>query len=102
MSFKPAAEIFILEGVILNAIVAMPDLHEKLQQMHELLVDQVLDELAEGSHSARITAMALLKNSNIQAVVQNNSAMSKLAAKLDFSAMSDKVVEFKSARSQAS
>lgn len=79
----------------------MKDLHAKLQEMHEVLIDQVLDELNEGCPGARATAMALLKNSNIQAVPQNNSAMSKLAAKLDFSAMSDKVVEFKPSRQQA-
>jgi hypothetical protein len=79
----------------------MADLHEKLQRMHEVLIDQVLDDLEEGSHGARQTAMALLKNSNIQAVVQNDGTMAKLAAKLDFSAMADKVIELKSVRPPA-
>lgn len=74
---------------------AMADLHDKLSHMHELVIDQVLEDLQNGDRKARQEAMALLKQSNIQAVAQEGSTLSKLAGKLDFSSMAEKVVEFK-------
>jgi hypothetical protein len=73
----------------------MADLHELLGQMHEELIEQVLDDLRNGDRKARSEALALLKQSNIQAVAQEGSTLSKLAGKLDFSSMEEKVVEFK-------
>jgi Mg2+/Co2+ transporter CorC len=73
----------------------MADLHELLGQMHEELIEQVLDDLRNGDRKARSEALALLKQSNIQAVAQEGSTLSKLAGKLDFSSMEEKVIEFK-------
>ena len=39
--------------------------------------------------------MALLKQNNIQATAGGDTMLSKLAGKLDFSGMADRVVEFK-------
>jgi hypothetical protein len=69
------------------------DAHDKLQQIHELLIDQVLEDLEAGDPCARTMAVALLKHNNIQVVVQQNSIMEKLADKLNFSAMNEKVVQ---------
>lgn len=63
--------------------------------MHEELIDQVLDDLKNGDRKARGEALALLKQSNISAVAQEGSTLSKLAAKLDFSSMEGKVVPLK-------
>jgi hypothetical protein len=73
----------------------MADLHEKLSDMHALVIDQVMQDLQNGDRKARQEAMALLKQSNIQAVSQESSTLSKLASKLDFSSLSERVVEFK-------
>lgn len=74
----------------------MDNLHDKLSEMHAELIDQVLIGLKEGDRKARAEAMQLLKQNSISAVAHEDSAMSKLAAKLDFSAMADKrVIEFK-------
>lgn len=73
----------------------MADLLGKLADMHEELIDQVLDDLKNGDRKARGEALALLKQSNISAVAQEGSTLSKLAAKLDFSSMEGKVVPLK-------
>ena len=70
----------------------MSDQLSKLSEMHELVIDQVLEDLHNGDRRARQEAMALLKNSNVTAVAAEGSTLKKLAGKLDFSEMSDKVV----------
>ncbi len=70
----------------------MSDQLSKLSEMHDLVIDQVLEDLQNGDRKARIEAMALLKNSNVTAVAAEGSTLKKLAGKLDFSEMSDKVV----------
>ena len=70
----------------------MSDQLAKLSEMHELVIDQVLEDLQNGDRRARQEAMALLKNSNVTAVAAEGSTLKKLAGKLDFSEMSDKVV----------
>lgn len=73
----------------------MADLTELLADMHEEVIQQVLDDLKNGDRKARAEAMQLLKNNNVTAVAAEGSTLSKLAGKLDFSSMSEKVVEFK-------
>jgi cytochrome c553 len=70
----------------------MSDQLAKLSEMHDLVIDQVLEDLQNGDRRARQEAMALLKNSNVTAVAAEGSTLKKLAGKLDFSEMSDKVV----------
>jgi cytochrome c553 len=70
----------------------MSDQLAKLSEMHDLVIDQVLEDLQNGDRRARQEAMALLKNSNVTAVAAEGSTLRKLAGKLDFSEMSDKVV----------
>ena len=70
----------------------MSDQLSKLSEIHDLVIDQVLEDLQNGDRKARIEAMALLKNSNVTAVAAEGSTLRKLAGKLDFSEMSDKVV----------
>ncbi len=70
----------------------MSDQLAKLSQMHDLVIDGVLEDLQNGDRKARTEAMALLKNSNVTAVAAEGSTLRKLAGKLDFSEMSDKVV----------
>lgn len=71
---------------------AMSDDLEKLSQIHSLVIDQVLEDLQNGDRKARQEAMALLKNSNVTAVAAEGSTLKKLAGKLDFSEMDDKVI----------
>ena len=77
----------------------MPDQLSKLSEMHDLVIDQVLEDLQNGDRRARQEAMALLKNSNVTAVAAEGSTLKKLAGKLDFSEMSDKVVPIKQSAS---
>jgi cytochrome c553 len=70
----------------------MSDQLSKLSEMHDLVIDQVLEDLQNGDRRARQEAMALLKNSNVTAVAAEGSTLRKLAGKLDFSEMNDKVV----------
>lgn len=70
----------------------MSDQLSKLSEMHDLVIDQVLEDLQNGDRRARQEAMALLKNSNVTAVAAEGSTLKRLAGKLDFSEMSDKVV----------
>ena len=73
----------------------MADLQALLAEMHEEVIVQVLDDLKNGDRKARSEAMALLKNSNVTATAVEGSTLRKLAGKLDFSKMADKVVELK-------
>ena len=77
----------------------MSDQLAKLSQMHDLVIDGVLEDLQNGDRRARQEAMALLKNSNVTAVAAEGSTLKKLAGKLDFSEMSDKVVPIKQSAS---
>ena len=71
------------------------DLQEKLATIHELVADQVLDDLKEGDRKAISAAMMLLKQNNVTAVAAEGSTLKKLANKLDFSNMDDKVIPLK-------
>ena len=73
----------------------MSDQLEKLGEIHDLVIDLTLDRLREGDQRAVSDAMALLKNSNVTAVATEGSTLKKLAGKLDFSEMADKVVPIK-------
>lgn len=75
--------------------VAMADLQEQLAEIHEEVVSQVLEDLKNGDRKARAEAMQLLKQNNVTAVAQEGSTLKKLAGKLDFSQMEDKVVPLK-------
>ena len=77
----------------------MSDQLAKLSEMHDLMIDQVLEDLHNGDRRARAEAMSLLKNSNVTAVAAEGSTLRKLAGKLDFSEMSDKVVPIKQSAS---
>ena len=77
----------------------MSDQLAKLSQMHDLVIDGVLEDLQNGDRKARTEAMALLKNSNVTAVAAEGSTLRKLAGKLDFSEMNDKVVPIKQSAS---
>ncbi len=77
----------------------MSDQLAKLSEMHDLVIDQVLEDLHNGDRRARAEAMSLLKNSNVTAVAAEGSTLRKLAGKLDFSEMSDKVVPIKQSAS---
>ena len=68
---------------------------EKLATIHELVADQVLDDLKEGDRKAISAAMMLLKQNNVTAVAAEGSTLKKLANKLDFSSMDDKVIPLK-------
>ena len=71
------------------------DLQEKLAEMHSEVIDQVLDDLRNGDRKARSEAMMLLKQNNVTAVAAEGSTLKKLANKLDFSSMDDKVIPLK-------
>ncbi|BAQ94374.1 hypothetical protein HOQ49_gp37 [uncultured phage_MedDCM-OCT-S37-C6] len=80
---------------MLYGSVVMADLQEQLAEIHEEVVSQVLDDLKNGDRKARAEAMQLLKQNNVTAVAQEGSTLKKLAGKLDFSQMEDKVVSLK-------
>ena len=71
------------------------DLQEKLAEMHSEVIDQVLDDLRNGDRKARSESMMLLKQNNVTAVAAEGSTLKKLANKLDFSSMDDKVIPLK-------
>lgn len=73
----------------------MADLQDMLGQMHEEVIYQVLEDLRNGDRKARAEALALLKQNGVTAVAQEGSTLAKLAGKLNFDSMQDKVVEFK-------
>ncbi len=71
------------------------DLQEKLATIHELVANQILEDLKEGDRKAITAAMMLLKQNNVTAVAAEGSTLRKLANKLDFSSMDDKVIPLK-------
>jgi hypothetical protein len=73
----------------------MSDQLDKLSQIHDLVIDQVMEDLQNGDRKAITSALALLKNSNVTAIPSEGSTLKKLAGKLDFSEMDDKVVPLK-------
>ena len=73
----------------------MSDQLEKISEIHDLVIDLTLNRLKEGDTRAVADAMALIKNSNVTAVAAEGSTLKKLAGKLDFSEMADKVVPIK-------
>ena len=73
----------------------MSDQLDKLSQIHDLVIDQVMEDLQNGDRKAITNALALLKNSNVTAIPAEGSTLKKLAGKLDFSEMADKVVPIK-------
>ena len=73
----------------------MADLQDLLGQMHQEVIEQVLEDLQNGDRKARAEAMALLKQNNVVAVAQEGSTLSKLAGKLNFDSMEGKVIDFK-------
>ena len=70
----------------------MAELQEIYAEMHELLAEQVLEDLREGDRKARQEAMMLLKQNNVTATAAEGSTLKKLKNKLDFSSLADKVV----------
>lgn len=70
----------------------MADLQDQLAEIHAEVVAQVLEDLKNGDRKARAEAMQLLKQNNVTAVAQEGSTLRKLAGKLDFSGMEEKVV----------
>jgi hypothetical protein len=79
-----------------GAIMADKPLREKLEALHEDLVDDISLKVREGMATAddKKLAVQLLRNSNISAPVVDDAASaaaaSKLAGKLDFSGLSDR------------
>ena len=73
----------------------MSDQLEKIGELHDLVIEMTLERLREGDTRAVNDAMALIKNSNVSAVAAEGSTLKKLAGKLDFSEMEDKVVPIK-------
>lgn len=68
---------------------------DKLSQIHDLVIEQVLEDLQNGDRKARAEAMMLLKQNNITATAGEGTMLNKLAGKLDFSSMGDRVVALK-------
>ena len=73
----------------------MKDISEQLANIHELVVEQVLEDLQNGDRKARQEAMMLLKQNNITATAAEGTTLRKLQNKLDFSGMADKVIPLK-------
>jgi hypothetical protein len=73
----------------------MSDQLEKIGELHDLVIEMTLERLREGDTRAVSDAMALIKNSNVTAVAAEGSTLKKLAGKLDFSEMEDKVIPLK-------
>ena len=73
----------------------MADLTETYAEMHELVAEQVLDDLRNGDRKARQEAMQLLKQNNVTATAAEGSTLKKLKDKLDFSNLADKVIRLK-------
>ena len=70
----------------------MAELSELYAEMHELVAEQVLEDLRGGDRKARQEAMQLLKQNNVTATAAEGSTLKKLKNKLDFSSLADKVV----------
>ena len=73
----------------------MSDQLEKLVEIHDLAIELTLERLKAGDTRAMSDAIALMKNSNVTAIPAEGSTLKKLAGKLDFSEMADKVVPIK-------
>tara|TARA_Y100001938_G_scaffold129923_1_gene185363 strand:- start:1819 stop:2058 length:240 start_codon:yes stop_codon:yes gene_type:complete len=70
----------------------MAELSELYAEMHELVAEQVLEDLRDGDRKARQEAMQLLKQNNVTATAAEGSTLKKLKNKLDFTSLADKVV----------
>ena len=70
----------------------MAELSELYAEMHELVAEQVLEDLRDGDRKARQEAMQLLKQNNVTATASEGSTLRKLRDKLDFSNLADKVI----------
>lgn len=75
----------------------MADLNEELQQLHASVVRAVRDRIENGEQSNDDirTALQLLKQNQITATLDKDQAQelkAKMARKLDFSALANKVV----------
>ena len=70
----------------------MANLSETYAEMHELVAEQVLEDLKSGDRKARQEAMQLLKQNNVTATATEGSTLKKLQNKLDFSNLADKVI----------
>ena len=78
----------------------MPDLNEELDKLHACVVAAVADRLAAGdpSNDDIRTALQLLKQNQITASLDKDQAAelkSRMASKLDFSALQGKVIPIK-------
>ena len=83
----------------------MPDLNEELDKLHACVVAAVADRLAAGdpSNDDIRTALQLLKQNQITAALDKDQAAelrSRMASKLDFSALQGKVVPIKADESK--
>ena len=83
----------------------MPDLNEELDKLHACVVSAVADRLAAGdpSNDDIRTALQLLKQNQITASLDKDQAAelkSRMASKLDFSALQGKVVPIKADESK--
>ena len=83
----------------------MPDLNEELDKLHACVVAAVADRLAAGdpSNDDIRTALQLLKQNQITAQLDKDQAAelkTKMASKLDFSALQGKVVSIKGGESK--
>ena len=83
----------------------MPDLNEELDKLHACVVAAVADRLAAGdpSNDDIRTALQLLKQNQITAQLDKDQAAelkTKMASKLDFSALQGKVVPIKANESK--
>ncbi len=75
---------------------------DKLNEIHDLLIDDLLGQLkaGEASNDTRRIALQLLKQSSISAVVTDGSPLKSLSGKLDFSAIQRKVVPINAEKRQ--
>ena len=86
-------------------LCTVPDLNEELDKLHACVVAAVADRLAAGdpSNDDIRTALQLLKQNQITAQLDKDQAAelkSKMASKLDFSALQGKVVPIKGGESK--
>lgn len=71
----------------------MADLLENLEDIHKELAAGILEDLRSGDKNARRDALQLLKQNAITATLSQDDTdklRSKMASKLDFSALKDK------------
>lgn len=71
----------------------MADLRKTLEEIHETLAAEILEDLRSGDKNARRDALQLLKQNAITATLSQDDTdklRSKMASKLDFSALKDK------------